>query len=290
MCDYKIITDSTSDLSQELVSQMNVHIIPMIYTIDGKDYHNTVDEKELSAHDFYDLMRNGKSTSTVQINGEIFKNEVRQYLDAGLDILYLVFSSGLSGTYNSVKIASDDLKEEYPDRKIIIVDTLAASMGEGLLVYYADELYKQGKTIEETAKWVEDNRLHLSHWFTVDDLYFLKRGGRVSATAAVVGTLLSIKPILHVDNEGHLIMMEKARGRKQSLKALVNHMEKTAINPEKQTIFISHGDCPEDCEYIKQLVKERFGIEKIYTNNIGPVIGSHSGPNTMALYFLAEKR
>ncbi|GAA0182196.1 DegV family protein [Clostridium sediminicola] len=290
MSNYKIITDSTSDLSLELVSQMDVHIIPMIYTIDGKDYHNTVDEKELSSHDFYNLMRKGKNTSTVQINGEIFKNEVRQYLDAGLNILYLVFSSGLSGTYNSVKIASEDLKEEYPERKIIIVDTLAASMGEGLLVYYADELYKQGKTIEETSKWVEDNKLNLAQWFTVDDLHFLNRGGRVSTTAAVVGTLLSIKPVLHVDDEGHLIMMEKVRGRKQSLKILVDHMEKVIINPEKQTIFISHGDCPKDCEYVKKLIKERFGIEKMYSNTIGPVIGSHSGPNTIALFFLGEKR
>jgi len=290
MSNYKIVTDSTTDLSAEMVDNLGLHIIPMHYTIDGRDYINTPDERDLSSHDFYEMLRAGKTSMTAQINGEAFKDEVRPYLNSGMDILYLCFSSGLSSTYNSIHIASLDLKKDFPERKIIIIDTLAASMGEGLIAYHAAMRQKQGMSIGDVASWVEENKLHLAHWFTVDDLNHLKRGGRVSGAAALVGTVLNIKPIMHVDDEGHLIPLEKVRGRRKSLEELVAHMEKTAINPAEQTVFISHGDAPEDAQYVEQLVRERMGVKTIYINSIGPVIGTHSGPGTMALFFLATQR
>lgn len=290
MPDYKIITDSTSDLPASLVQELELHVIPMLYTVGGKDYLNTPDERFLSSHDFYEMLRTGKVSTTTQINGEVFKDEFRPYLLEGLDILYLGFSSRLSSTFSSVLIASQDLKDEFPDRKIVVIDTLAASMGEGLIVYHAAARKKQGMSINEVASWVEENKLHLAHWFTVDDLNHLRRGGRVSGAAAFVGTMLNIKPVLHVDNEGHLIPVEKVRGRRKSLEALVSHMENSALKPEEQTVFISHGDAPDDAAYLEKLVRERFGVKSVYINPIGPVIGSHSGPGTVALFFLATKR
>lgn len=290
MSDYKIITDSTTDLSVDLVKELDLHIIPMLFTVDGKDYWNTPDEKDLSSHEFYELLRSGKNSTTTQINIEYFKDQVSPYLSQGLDILYLCFSSGLSSSYNSVMIASEELREEFPDRKIVIVDSLSASMGEGLLAYHTAMRKKQGMSIDELSSWIEENKLHLAHWFTVDDLNHLKKGGRVSAAAALVGTMLNIKPVLHVDDEGHLIPIEKIRGRRKSLEALVSHMEKTAIAPGTQTVFVSHGDALEDAEYVAKLVRERFGVSNIFINPIGPVIGTHSGPGTVALFFLADKR
>ena len=290
MSDYKITTDSTTDITPELVDELELHVIPMIFTVDGKDYRNTPDNKDLDPHEFYEMLRNGKQSLTTQINGETFKDEVRPFLDNGLDVLHLCFSSGLSSTYNSIRLAAEDLREEYPDRKIIIVDTLAASMGEGLIVYHAGVLRKQGKSIDEVAAWAEENKLKLAHWFTVDDLNFLKRGGRLSGAAAFFGTVLNIKPVLHIDDEGHLIPIDKIRGRRKSLECLVDHMAKTAVNPSEQVIFISHGDALEDAQYVEKLVRERFGVKTVYMNHIGPVIGSHSGPGTVALFFLAEKR
>ncbi len=290
MSNYKIVTDSTSDLSVQLIDELELHVIPMLFTVDGKDYLNTPDERELSSHDFYNLLRAGKTSTTTQINSEIFKDEVRPYLEQDLDVLYLGFSSGLSSTFNSVRIATAELKEEFPERKLVVVDTLAASLGEGLLVYHAAMRKKEGLSLDETAAWVEENKLHLAHWFTVDDLNHLKRGGRVSGAAAFVGTMLNIKPVLHVDDEGHLIPVDKVRGRRKSLEELVAHMEKTAIKPSEQTVFISHGDALDDAKYVEKLVRERLGVQTVYINPIGPVIGTHSGPGTIALFFLAQKR
>ncbi|MEA4895046.1 MAG: DegV family protein [Oscillospiraceae bacterium] len=290
MSNYKIVTDSTSDLPAFLVEELELHVIPMLFTIDGRDYMNTPDERYLSSHEFYELLRSGKASTTTQINGETFKDEIRPYLRDGLDVLYLGFSSGLSSTFSAVSLAAQDLREEYPDRKIVMVDTLSASMGEGLLVWHAAARKKQGMSISEVASWVEENKLHLAHWFTVDDLNHLKRGGRVSSAAAFVGTMLNIKPVLHVDDEGHLIPIDKIRGRRKSLEELINHMVKTAINPSEQTIFISHGDAPEDAAYVEKLVRERMGVKTVYINPIGPVIGSHSGPGTIALFFIATGR
>ncbi len=290
MSKYLLYTDSNTDLSPELVQQMDVQVIPMLFDMDGQSYYNYPDNHEMDPHDFYQALQGGKvcTTSQVSINRfvEIFEPELQQ----GNDILYLAFSSGLSGTFNSSRLALEELREKYPDRRIRTVDTLAASMGQGLLVYLAAQKRQQGMDLDELGDWVEENRLKLCHWFTVDDLMFLKRGGRVSGAAAVVGTMLGIKPVLHVDDEGHLIPMEKVRGRRASLDALVKHMAETAINPAEQTIFISHGDCQADCDYVADQIRQKLGTKNIVTNFIGPVIGAHSGPGTVALFFVGEKR
>ena len=262
MREYKILTDSTTDLSPQLVAQTGVTVLPMTYTIGEKSYRNDPEETELSSGDFYDMLRGGAMSTTSQINVETFREVAGKMARDGFDVLYVGFSSGLSGTFNSARIAFEDLSAEYPEHKFLAVDSLCASMGEGLLVYHA---------------------AHLAHWFTVDDLNHLKRGGRVSGAAAFFGTMLNIKPVLHVDDAGHLIPMEKARGRKASLDALVAHMEKDAVDPASQTVFISHGDCRADVEYVADLVREKFGTQDIRIHSIGPVIGSHSGPGTVAL-------
>lgn len=287
---YQIVTDATSDLPLELVGKLDVHVIPMHCAIDGDDYLITADNRNLSSHDFYDMLRAGRVSSTTQVNGETFKAEVRPFLKDGLDVLYICFSSGLSSTYASIRIAIEDLAEEFPERKLRIVDSLSATGGEGLLVYHAVKRMEDGMGLDELAQWIEDNKLHFAHWFTVDDLKFIKRGGRVSATAALVGTVLSVKPIMHVDNEGKLIPVDKVRGRRKSLEELVAHMEKSAIRPADQTVFISHGDTPEDAAYIEKLVRERLGVKNVFIGPVGPVVGSHGGPGIICLFFLAEER
>lgn len=290
MPDYKIISDSTTDLPAELVEELGLHIVPMLYTINGKDYVNSPNDSGLSSSEFYDLLRQGKMSTTTQINMATFKDEFRPWLKKGMDILYICFSSGLSSTIGSARLAVEDLKEEFPDRRVLVVDSLSASMGEGLLVYHAAMKKREGLTLDQLAAWVQENRLHLAHWFTVEDLNHLKRGGRVSSAAALVGTMLNIKPVLHVDDEGHLIPVEKVRGRRASLESLVSHMAKTAADPGGQVVFISHGDALKDAEYVASKVREKFGVKTIYINPIGPIIGSHSGPGTVALFFLADKR
>lgn len=290
MADYRILTDSTADLTPALIQQMDVTVLPLTFTLDGTDYADSVLQPQKSSKEFYDAMRAGSTPTTSQVTPEAFKEAIEPLLQQGEDILYLAFSSGLSGTYNASRIALEELAEAYPQRKLLAVDTLAASLGEGLLVYLACGLRDEGKTIEEVAQWVTDNRLRLSHWFTVDDLVYLKRGGRVSSAAAFFGTVLNIKPVLHVDDEGHLIPMEKVRGRRQSLDALVDHMAKSAVDPGKQTIFISHGDCEDDARYVADSIRKRFGTKEVYLGHVGPVIGSHSGPGTVALFFLANDR
>lgn len=290
MNDYLIVTDSTSDLTPELVETLDITLIPMEFQVDEKSYYNYPDGREIGFSAFYNLLRQEKNATTAQINFIRYTEIFEPILKEGRDLLYICFSSGLSGSYNSALAAAQGLRESYPDRKVVVVDSLSASMGEGLLVYLAVQEKKKGRTIEELEQWLMEHRCNLCHWFTVDDLNHLKRGGRVSAASAFVGTMLNIKPVLHVDNEGHLIPMEKVRGRRKSLDALVEHMEKTAIDPQNQVIFISHGDCEEDAEYVAQKVRERFGIKELYINFIGPVIGSHSGPGTVALFFLGTER
>ncbi len=290
MSDYKIITDSTCDLTPKLVEELDVQVIPLSFVMGEKVYYNYPDERDMSAGEFYRRIRAGESSTTNQINTSTFLDVFTPVLAAGHDILYMAFSSGLSGTYNSACMAAEELRGKFPERKILMVDTLAASMGEGLLVYYAVQQKRAGATIEELESWVVNNRNRLAHWFTVDDLNHLKRGGRVSGTAAFVGTMLGIKPVLHVDNEGHLIPMEKVRGRRQSLDALVKHMGKTAQLENAKTVFISHGDAQEDAEYVAEQVRTKFPGSKVYLNTIGPVIGAHSGPGTIALFFMAENK
>lgn len=290
MDNYVIITDSTTDLPEDLIQDMGVVVLPLSFNIDGKEYRNWPDGRELSSKDFYAELRKGNQAGTAAINVNSFIEILEPYLKAGTDILYIGFSSALSGTCSNGFLAIEELRPKYPERKLLAVDSLAASMGEGLLVYLATQEKKKGHTIEEVFQFVTDNRLHLCHWFTVDDLNHLKRGGRVSATAALLGTVLGIKPILHVDDEGRLIPVSKTRGRRQSLEQLVTKMAETAIKPGEQTIFISHGDCIDDAKYVESLVKNQFGVKTVLINYVGPVIGAHSGPGTVALFFLGSKR
>ena len=290
MRDYQIITDSTSDLAVSILEKTDIQVIPMEFHIDGQSYHNYPDEREYDMGKFYAALKAGSTSTTSQINQQTFQEIFEPVLQQGKDILYLAFSSGLSGTYQSSLLAAEELRGRYPEAKIVCVDTLAASAGEGLLVYTAARKKAEGMGIDELAQWVEDSRLHLCHWFTVDDLFHLKRGGRVSPTVAVIGTALGIKPVLHVDNEGHLIPMEKVRGRRRSLDALVDHMVKTCDPKEGQTIFISHGGAKEDAEYVGKQVRARLKVKEVVYSTIGPGIGSHSGPGTIALFFFGTER
>lgn len=290
MQDYVIITDSTTDLSPELVRQLELEIIPLQFVMEDHTYLNYPDGRELSEKKFYELLRNQKVATTVQVNASRFLECFEPFLKQGKDILYIAFSSGLSGTYGSAVMAQEELKVKYPDNQVYVSDSLSASMGEGLLAYYAVMEKRKGKSVKEVYKWVEKNKLHLCHWFTVDDLNHLKRGGRVSSATALLGTMLGIKPVLHVDDEGHLINVSKVRGRRQSLQAMVDKMKQTCVNPEEQVIFISHGDCIEDAETLAEMVRSTLKVKDIVIHYIGPVIGAHSGPGTVAVFFLGTHR
>ncbi|MBO5339451.1 MAG: DegV family protein [Oscillospiraceae bacterium] len=290
MSDFVILTDSSADLTAELVAELDVQVLPLSYNMEGKIVYNYPDNREMDPHEFYNLLRAGKTATTSAVNVAQYTEAIEPDLQQGKDVLVLAFSSGLSTTYNSAVIAADDLREKYPERKIYVVDTLCASLGQGLLVYLAAKEREKGRSIEEVRDWAQANKLSVAHQFTVDDLHFLKRGGRISATTAVVGTMLAIKPVLHVDDEGHLINIGKCRGRGASLKALVDTMEKTVIDPADQTVFISHGDCLEDAQTVADMVKERFGVKEVIMNHVGPVIGAHAGPGVVALFYIAKER
>lgn len=286
---FKIVTDSTADLPAEYLEEHDLGCMCLSYIVEGVSYGQ---DKELPWKDFYAMMRQGKMPSTSQVNPEEAKAYLEECIRTDKEILYLAFSSGLSGTYNSGRLAAEEIMEEHSDCRIIVIDTLAASLGEGLLVHKAVQMRDAGKSLEETAQWVRDNLLHMVHVFTVDDLYHLFRGGRVSKATAFVGTLAGIKPKLHVDNEGHLIVIGKVRGRKKSLTALVDYMEERMGSRRSQNdiVFISHGDAEEDARFVADQVRERFGIEQVMINHIGPTIGTHAGPGTIALFFLGESR
>jgi DegV family protein with EDD domain len=289
--DFQIITDSSSNLTEEMIEKYNLLILPLTFMIDGENHYSYLEGQHVDLQKFYTMMRDGKVITTSLPNLGDAQKAIRKVLDSGKDVLYLGFSSGLSGTFESVELILRALALEYKDRKIYAVDTLAASGGEGLLVWHAVQHALAGESIEQVRDWVEDNKLHLAHWFTVDDLMFLFRGGRVSRTSAWAGTLLNIKPVMHVDDEGHLIPLDKVRGRRKSLNALLEHMERTANTPiDEQMVFITHGDCIEDAEYVAEQVKSRFGVKDVVINYVDPVIGAHSGPGTMALFFLASQR
>ena len=290
MGEYVILTDSSADLPAGLVQELGVEVIPLAFTIQGKTYRNYPDDREMDPKAFYQMLRSGEVATTSAANAFEFTSTVEPILQAGRDVLILAFSSGLSTTCQSAQLAAQELSEKYPERKVYVVDTLAASLGQGLLVWLAAQEKNEGRDIEEVREWVEENKLRLCHWFTVDDLHFLKRGGRISAATAVVGSMLSIKPVLHVDDEGHLINVGKARGRGASLTALVDHMKETAIDPAEQTVFISHCDSLADAEKVAADVKARVGAKEVVINTIGPVIGAHSGPGTLALFFLGSRR
>lgn len=291
--DFEIVTDSCCNLLEDMIDDFGIHVLPLTFMVDGEDevYQSYLKGERTDLKQFYTMMREGKVFKTSLPNLAESEALFRELLGSGRDVLYIAFSSGLSGTYQALSLMAAQLQEEFPERKIHVVDSLAASGGQGLLVWYAVQHARAGESIDQVRDWLEESKLHLAHWFTVDDLMFLFRGGRVSKTAAWAGTLLNIKPVLHVDDEGHLIPMEKVRGRKKSLNALIDHMEKSANKPiSGQMVFITHGDCIEDAEYVAAKIKERFGVKEVVINYVDPVIGAHSGPGTMALFFLADKR
>lgn len=286
---FKIVTDSTADLPLEYLEEHKLGCMHLGYIMEGVTYGC---DREMPWKEFYAMMREGKMPTTSQVNPEEAKDYFKEFIKEDKEILYLAFSSGLSGTYNSAKLAAEEVMEENPDCRIIVIDTLCASLGEGLIVHKAVCMRDEGKSMDEVADWVNTHLQNLVHVFTVDDLYHLYRGGRVSKTTAFIGTLAGIKPKLHVDEEGHLILIGKVRGRKKSLTALVDYMEEKmgTFQAENDIVFISHGDALEDAELVRDQVKERFGIKNFLINNIGPTIGAHSGPGTIALFFMGEER
>lgn len=288
MSNYVIYTDSGCDITPDLLAQWGVKHCDLRFLFDGEE--KTYTNREMSEKDFYQRMREGASAKTSAVNVEEFKNAFEQELKAGNDVLYIGFSSGLSTTYNSGRIAAEELQEQYPERKLIAVDSLAASAGHGLLVYLTLQEKEKGATIEEAAAFAEGMKMRLCIWFTVDDLEYLKRGGRVSPTVAFVGGLLGIKPILFMDNEGHLISRSKVRGRKAAIQALADKYTELASDHKNGTVFISHGDCEEDAKKLADLMKKEHGVETKIITYVGPVIGSHSGPGTLALFFVGEER
>ncbi len=288
---FEIVTDSSCNLSDQMIRDFGLHILPLTFMSDGQQYQSFTAGRDSDLKSFYKMMRDGKVFTTSLPNLQNSENLLHGLLDDGKDILYIGFSSGLSGTYGATAALLEDLRNAYPNQKIYHTDTLAAAMGEGLLVYKAVKMAQDGASIEEVYNWVEENKLNLAHWFTVDDLMFLFRGGRLSRSSAWAGTLLNIKPVMHVDDEGHLIPMDKVRSRKKSIQALVDHMEASALKPvADQEIFISHGDCEDDANYLVDLIKKRLGCTKFEVNILDPVIGAHSGPGTLALFFFADKR
>jgi len=287
MSNFRIVTDSGSDLNQHMIDKLNITLVPLMVNFQGKTQPDNVDGG-ISA--FYDGLRAGEVATTSAINPSGWEEKIEPILSADQDALVIAFSSGLSTTYQSAVIAAEELQAKYPERTIKVVDSLCASLGQGLLVWYACRKRDEGMSLNELANWLEENKLHLCHWFTVDDLMYLKRGGRVSAATALLGTMLQIKPVLHVDNDGHLINISKVRGRKASIEALAKKLGELGLDGENSTVFISHGDCIDDARLLETMVKERYGVKEVIIGHVGAVIGSHSGPGTLALFFLGTKR
>ncbi len=287
MSNYQILTDSGCDLPRDVLTQLGVQSVPLTVNFRDESLNDSVDD---TIKTIYDGLRAGESASTSAVNPDRWASLIEPVLKQGQDVLVIPFSSGLSATYQSAVIAADELREQYPDRQIFVVDSLSASLGQGLLVWYACKKRDEGMGVYQLAQWVEENRFHLCHWFTVDDLKYLKRGGRISAATAVLGTMLSIKPVLHMDDEGHLISVSKVRGRKASIQAMADKACELGKSYDNSTMFICHGDCIEDAQYLETLVKERCGVKEVFIGYTGAVIGSHSGPGTLALFFLGEHR
>lgn len=290
MRDYILMTDSCCDMTAQMAEELDLTVLPLSLEMGGATYRNYLDGREIGFSDFYRRARAGELATTSAISVGDFEAAMRPVLESGKDILCLCFSSALSTTYQSAVIAAQEMQEAYPEGKVYVVDTLCASLGQGLLVYLCAQQKQAGKSLEELRDYAEATKGSVCHWFTVDDLNHLKRGGRISAATALFGSMLSIKPVLHVDDGGHLVAVSKSRGRRASLTALVDRMEQTAIEPAKQTVFISHGDCLEDAQFVAGEIRRRMGVEDIRINYIGPVIGNHAGPGTVALFFVGTKR
>lgn len=284
---FAITTDTGGDLPLEMLREQGVGLMSLHYTVEGQSYDAY---HPMPDHDFYERMRGGAMPTTAQVNPDEARQVLEQALATQDRVLHIAFSSGLSGSCQSARLAAQTLEEQNPGKRIVVVDSLAASLGQGLLVYYALRLREQGRSLEETAQWCEENKLRIAHLFTVDDLLHLHRGGRLSKTAAVIGAVLGIKPVLHVDDAGHLVAVGKVRGRRRALDELVRRMEEQTGGVTPDTVFISHGDCAQDADYVAQCVQQTIGVAPSRIELIGPAIGAHSGPGTVALFFLAARR
>ena len=287
MANYQIITDSACDLPLQMRRQLDVEMVSLTLQFRGEELQDSV---EGEIQQLYQGLRDGEVASTSAVNPKAWEKAMEQALKADRDVLVLTFSSGLSTTYQSAVIAAGDLADKYPQRKIRVVDTTCASLGEGLLVWYACKKRDEGMSLDQLADWAEGNKLNLCQWFTVDDLMYLKRGGRISAATAIVGTMLGIKPVLHVDNEGRLISVSKVRGRKASIEALAEKVGQLGLPGANDTVFICHGDCLEDAQRLESILKEKYGVKEAFIGYTGAVIGSHSGPGTLALFFVGKER
>lgn len=285
---YQIITDSACDLPQSMLAELNVKTIPLTVNFRGETRPDSVADSEVKT--LYDAMRAGEVATTAAVNPDGWASVMEPALRAGLDVLCLAFSGGLSTTYQSAVIAANDLKEAYPERTVKVIDTCAAALGQGLFVWYACQKRDTGASLEEIAAWAEETKNHVAHWFTVDDLVYLKRGGRVSAATAVLGAMLNIKPVLHVDNEGHLINVLKVRGRKAAIEALASKLGELGGDWENGTVFICHADALDDAKRLEALVKQKYGVKEAFIGNLGAVIGSHAGPGTLALFFMGDSK
>lgn len=289
MKDYALITDATCDLPADVLEKLGVRVIPMEFQMGGTLYQHYPDAREMSLTTFYERMVSGETPSTSQINQITYMKYFEAILETGADVLYLSFTSGLSGTYHASLIAARELEDKYPNQRIVCVDSFCASIGQGLFVFLAAQKKREGLTLDEMVHWAEQSHLHIGQWFTVDDLNHLRRGGRISSVAAMAGTALGIKPILHVDSEGKLVAAAKVRGRKKSMEALIERIAQTGINPAEQTILVGHGNSEKDAKQLKQEIKERFRPKDIILCDIGPVIGSHVGPGMLAVSFWASE-
>ncbi len=288
MNDYIILTDSCADLPADLVEELGLCVLPLSFVMEGKEYFNYPDNRDIDPKDFYDKMRNGALGTTSAINVAVFTETMTKLVDQGKDILCIAFSSGLSTTYQSAAIAARDVMASHPGSKILVCDSRAASLGQGMLVYLAAQERKKGKSLEEVRDFVEERKDHIDHWFTVDDLNHLKRGGRVSAAAALFGTMLQMKPVLHVDDEGHLIPVSKVRGRKASINALLEKMDELVDDPS--VVFISHGDCFDEVDAMAKAIQAKYKVDKLVVNYVGPVIGNHTGAGVIALFFQGKHK
>ena len=290
MSNFVIVTDSACDLPMNMVEELGIHVVPLAFILENETYWDYPDKRGMSTEEFYRKIAGGAMPTTNAVNVGQATDTIEPLLKEGKDVLVLAFSSGLSTTYNSFQIAVDELAEQYPERKVYAVDTLCAALGQGLLTYLAVEQQRAGKSIDEVRDWVEENKLHLCHWVAVDDLFHLKRGGRVSAATAVVGSMLQIKPIIHVDNEGHLVNVGKVRGRKAALKTLVDKVGELGVEPEKQVMYICHSACLADAQQVAEELRAAYSPKDIMIGDIGPVIGSHTGIGVVAVFFLGRER
>ena len=285
---YKIITDSSCDFTDAMCAQLGVTYTPLTVTYNGESRSNFSEEAAIKA--FYNELRSGVTATTSAANPENWIAVMEPVLAAGEDVLVIAFTSGLSATYQSAVIAAEDLREKYPERKINVVDSLCAALGQGLLIWYACQKRDEGMDIDELTAWVEENKLHICHWVTVDDLSHLKRGGRISATTALVGTMLNIKPIIHVNDEGKLINVGKIRGRKGAIEHIASKIGELGEGYNNETCFVVHGDCEADANVLANIIKEKYGVKNVHIGYLGPVIGAHTGPGVLALFFLGNHR